>query len=127
MSFHHYGKDQIGSWVDANIAQAKYLHSLAENSNDFESATMPQMSATCIRYKGEGLSNEELTKLHHEVAARIEKEGQFWFATTSLKGKTWFRINPVNIYTTKETMEALFNTLQRYCKEAHRQWTPVAS
>lgn len=127
MSFQHYGKDQIGSWIDANIAQAKYLHSLAENSKDFESATPPQMSATCIRYKGEGLSNEELTKLHHEVAARIEKEGQFWFATTSLKGKTWFRINPVNIYTTRETMEALFNTLQQYCKDAHRQMAPVAS
>jgi hypothetical protein len=84
------------------------------------------MSATCIRYKAAGLSPEQLTRLHHEVAARIEREGQFWFATTSLKGKTWFRINPVNIYTTKETMEALFATLEKYCREAHKQMMPNA-
>lgn len=118
MSFQHYGIDKIGEWVDKNIEQANYLHKLAIDNKDFESATKPKMSAICIRYKAEGLTNEELTKLHIDVAARIEKEGNFWFATTELKGKTWFRINPVNIYTTIETMGALFETLQKYCKEA---------
>ncbi|MEO5782360.1 MAG: pyridoxal-dependent decarboxylase [Ginsengibacter sp.] len=120
MSFQHYGADQIGRWVDNNVEQATHLHTLARNSNDFESATEPRMSAICIRYKNENLSNEQLTKLHREVAARIEKEGNFWFATTELKGKTWFRINPVNINTTIETMEALFKTLQEYCGEEER-------
>ena len=116
MSFQHYGVHQIGKWIDNNVEQANYLHKLAENSKDFESATKPGMSAICIRYKPDGFTNEELTKLHIDVASRIEKEGQFWFATTILKGKTWFRINPVNIYTTIETMDALFKTLQEYCK-----------
>jgi glutamate/tyrosine decarboxylase-like PLP-dependent enzyme len=120
MSFQHYGADQIGKWVDNNVAQATHLHTLAGNSKDFESATEPRMSAICIRYKNENLSNEELTKLHRDVAARIEKEGNFWFATTELKGKTWFRINPVNINTTIETIEALFKTLQEYCREEAR-------
>ncbi|MEO6453951.1 MAG: hypothetical protein ABIN97_07770 [Ginsengibacter sp.] len=108
----------IHEWVENNIAQAKHLHRLVLNSKYFESATEPMMSAICICYKGNGLSAKSLSKLHYEVAARIEKEGQFWFATTELKGKTYFRINPVNIYTTIETMEALFKTLQKYCKEA---------
>ena len=118
MSFQHYGKDQMGSWVDKNISQAKHLHQLACKSSDFESATEPKMSAICIRYKSELLSNEQLSKLHILVAERIEKAGQYWFATTELKGKTWFRINPVNLNTTIETMDALFNTLQQYCTEA---------
>lgn len=117
MSFQHYGKDTIGEWVDNNVEQAMYLHNLAINSKDFESATEPRMSAICIRYKADGLTNENASRLHHEVAARIEKEGNFWFATTMLKGKTWFRINPVNIYTTIQTMEELFKTLQKYCRE----------
>ena len=121
MSFQHYGKDKIGEWVDNNVEQAKHLHNLAITSKDFESATEPKMSAICIRYKAAGLTSENDTRLHHEVAARIEKEGNFWFATTVLKGKTWFRINPVNIYTTIQTMDALFKTLQQYCKEAVRQ------
>ncbi|HEV8080923.1 MAG TPA: aminotransferase class I/II-fold pyridoxal phosphate-dependent enzyme [Chitinophagaceae bacterium] len=117
MSFQHYGKDKIGEWVDGNVAHAMYLHNLAGDSTDFESITQPKMSAICIRYKAEGLTNEELTKLHIEVAARIEKEGKFWFATTELKGKTYFRINPVNIHTTIETIDDLFGTLQAYCIE----------
>jgi aromatic-L-amino-acid/L-tryptophan decarboxylase len=117
MSFQHYGKTQIGKWVDGNVEQAKHLHELATNSNDFESATEPVMSAICIRFKSADLTDQQLATLHHDVAARIEREGKFWFASTEMKGKTWFRINPVNIYTTKETMEELFETLGKYCRE----------
>ncbi len=117
MSFQHYGKKQIGQWVDENVAQANHLHTLANDDVSFESATQPKMSATCIRYINEALTNNELTQLHQEVAARIEREGNFWFATTELKGTTWFRINPVNIYTTIETIDSLFNTLKKYCKQ----------
>jgi len=63
------------------------------------------------------LGNDAIKQLHYSVAARIEKEGRFWFATTVLKGCTWFRINPVNIHTTLNTMDELFQTLQKYCKE----------
>jgi len=115
MSFKHYGKDEIGKWIDNNVEQANHLHNLAVKSKEFESATQPMMSAICIRYVSDKLTNEELTKLHIDVAARIEKEGHFWFATTILKGKTYFRINPVNIHTTIETMDALFETLKKYC------------
>jgi glutamate/tyrosine decarboxylase-like PLP-dependent enzyme len=127
MSFQHYGKSQIASWVENNIEQAKHLHHLVENSDEFESATEPRMSAICIRYKGNSLlpfrgwGHDELTQLHHTVASRIEKEGRFWFATTVLKGKTWFRINPVNIHTTIQTMDELFETLQRCCKDAEEE------
>jgi aromatic-L-amino-acid/L-tryptophan decarboxylase len=118
MSFQHYGRSGIAKWIDGNVSQANFLHSLALNSEEFESATKPMMSAICIRYTSRRLSPEQLRTLHHDVAARIEREGQFWFATTDMKGKTWFRINPVNIYTTKETMKELFETLREYCKEA---------
>ncbi len=121
MSFQHYGKDKIGEWVDNNVTQAKHLHNLVCNSKDFESATEPMMSATCIRYKGNELNDEQLTQLHHEVTSRVEREGHFWFATTVTKGKTWFRINPVNIYTTIKTMDTLFDALQQYCKEAEKK------
>ena len=117
MSFQHYGKSQIGNWVDANVRQAKHLHQLASNSPDFESATLPRMSAICIRYKTDAMTNEQLTQLHRKVAERIEKEGKFWFASTEMKGKAWFRINPVNIHTSLETMDDLFKTLQKYCRE----------
>jgi hypothetical protein len=36
-------------------------------------------------------------------------------STTELKGKTWFRINPVNFRTRKEHMDELFRLLQHEC------------
>ena len=120
-SFHHYGKDKIGEWVDNNVAQAIHLHQLAENEGIFESATPPVMSAICLHYKSDKLTKEASKMLHHEVASRIEKGGQFWFATTELKGKPWFRINPVNIHTTIEHIEQLYAVLKKTCEEVAKE------
>lgn len=116
MSFKRYGAHQIGEWIDNNVRQAKHLYTLAENDPEFEPASNPPMSAICIRFKGAGLGEEHSKKLHAEVAQRVEQSGRFWISTTELKGKTWFRINPVNFRTRKEHMEELFRFLQQECR-----------
>ena len=121
MSFHHYGKNKIGEWIDNNIDQAKYLHNLTIKENVFESATEPVMSAICLHYKTPNLTAEQSKQLHHEAASRIERGGKFWFATTELKGKTWFRINPVNIHTTIQHMEDLYHLLKQTCIEVETE------
>jgi len=122
-SFQHYGKNQIGEWIDGNVEQARYLHELATADDHFISATFPMMSATCIRYNAGELNDDQLRQLHHEVTTRIERGGQFWFATTSMKGKTWFRINPVNIHTTLAHMSNLFELLKQTCEEVLEEMT----
>lgn len=123
--FQHYGAAQLGEWVDKNVQQAKHLHRLATEEGVFESATEPQMSAICLHYKSEALAADESKRLHYEVAARIERGGKFWFASTEMKGKTWFRINPVNIHTTIETMNALYALLKQTCKEVETEMRPA--
>ena len=120
MSFKRYGVHQIGEWIDNNVRQAKYLYELAEKHPDFESASSPPMSAICIRFRGTDADERQLKTLHAEVAQRIEQSGRFWISTTELKGKTWFRINPVNFRTRKEHMEELFRLLERECVAAFR-------
>ena len=115
MSFKRYGARQIGEWIDNNVRQAKHLYALAEKDPEFEPASSPPMSAICIRFKGAGLNETESKELHAEVAQRVEQSGRFWMSTTELKGKTWFRINPVNFRTRKEHMEELFRLLQQEC------------
>jgi len=122
VSFHHYGKTKIGEWVDNNISHAKHLHQLAINDAQFESATEPLMSAVCLHYKTPQLTNDQNKQLHFNVTEKIESEGKFWFATTIMKGKTWFRINPVNIYTKMEHINNLFETLKVYCKDELSKW-----
>lgn len=121
MSFKRYGAGQIGEWVDNNVRQAKRLCVLAENDPQFEAATNPEMSAICIRFKGADLDDVESKDLHAEVARRIEQSGRFWMSTTELKGKTWFRINPVNFRTRQEHMDQLFKLLQKECHAVLRR------
>jgi aromatic-L-amino-acid decarboxylase len=118
MSFKRYGARQIGEWIDNNVRQAKHLHALAEKHPEFEPASNPPMSAICIRFKNPDLDDAESKELHAEVAQRIEQSGRFWISTTELKGKMWFRINPVNFRTREEHMDELFGLLLQECRAA---------
>jgi aromatic-L-amino-acid/L-tryptophan decarboxylase len=115
MSFKRYGARQIGEWIDNNVRQAKHLHDLAANDPEFEPASAPPMSAICIRFKNAELNEAESKNLHAEVAQRVEQSGRFWISTTELKGKTWFRINPVNFRTQQKHMDELFALLKSEC------------
>jgi hypothetical protein len=51
----------------------------------------------------------------------VEQSGRFWISTTELKGKSWFRINPVNFRTRQQHMEELFALLQQECHSVLRE------
>jgi aromatic-L-amino-acid decarboxylase len=121
MSFKRYGARQIGEWIDGNVRQAAHLYSLVARHPDFEAASKPPMSAICIRYRGADPDEAESKQLHAEVARRIEHSGKFWFSTTELRGKSWFRINPVNFRTRTEHMDQLLALLEQECQAALRR------
>jgi aromatic-L-amino-acid decarboxylase len=115
MSFKRYGANQIGEWIDNNVRQAKHLYSEVAKHPDFEAASEPPMSAICIRYWGAELEEAQSKELHADVARRVEQSGKFWISTTELKGKAWFRINPVNFRTRIEHMDQLLALLEHEC------------
>ncbi|MBV9183367.1 MAG: aminotransferase class I/II-fold pyridoxal phosphate-dependent enzyme, partial [Acidobacteria bacterium] len=115
MSFKRYGTHQIGEWIDNNIRQAQHLYAIVQNHPEFEAASQPPMSAICIRFKHSALDDGQAKALHAEVAQHVERSGRFWISTTELKGKSWFRINPVNFRTRQEHMEKLFVLLEQEC------------
>jgi aromatic-L-amino-acid decarboxylase len=116
MSFKRYGARQIGEWVDNNVRQARHLYSLVANHPEFEAASNPPMSAICIRYRGADPDEARSKELHAQVVRRVEQSGKFWISTTELKGKTWFRINPVNFRTRTKHMEQLLGLLEQECR-----------
>ena len=120
-SFKRYGTRQIGQWIDGNVRHAAHLHGLVAASTDFEAASQPPMSAICIRYRAEGLNQRQAKNLHAAVVDRVEKSGRFWISTTELKGKTWFRINPVNFRTRSEHMDELLELLRDQCRAVLRE------
>jgi glutamate/tyrosine decarboxylase-like PLP-dependent enzyme len=115
MSFKRYGSEQIGRWIDGNVEQAKHLYDLCRQHSEFRPVMHPPMSAICIRYDPGGIPEDEIGRIHREVARRIEAGGRFWISTTVLKDRWWFRINPVNIRTRLEHMDELMALLVREC------------
>jgi len=118
MSFKRYGATQIGEWIDNNVRQAKHLYSLVVNHPEFEAACQPPLSAICTRYRGADPDQAQSRELHAEVARRIEQSGKFWFSTTELKGKMYFRISAVNFRTRTEHMDQLLALLEQECHAA---------
>jgi aromatic-L-amino-acid decarboxylase len=116
MSFKRYGTRQIGEWIDNNLRQARYLYALVAQHPEFEAACEPPMSAICIRYLDDTLTDAEAKRLHAQVVERVEKSGKFWISTTELKGKSWFRINPVNFRTRTDHMKQLLALLETECR-----------
>ncbi|HXE90438.1 MAG TPA: pyridoxal-dependent decarboxylase [Terriglobales bacterium] len=114
MSFKRYGAREIGNWIDANVNRAQELYRLVERDPEFEPANRPIMSAICLRYKN--VPDSEAKQLHAQVASRIERGGKFWISTTEMKGRPWFRINPVNFRTRPEHMRQLFELLRQECR-----------
>ena len=102
LGFKRYGAEQIGQWIDANIEQTEHLYELGQVSPEFESLIKPLMSGICLRYDPGGVDEETLAAVHRTVARRAEAEGRFWFSTTVLKGRSAFRINPINIRTQRK-------------------------
>jgi aromatic-L-amino-acid decarboxylase len=118
LSFKRYGASQIGAWVDANIEQAQHLHALCERHPRLRPAARPRMSAVCLRYEAPGLDEPRSARLHARVARAVEDGGRFWIATTQLKGRTYFRVNPVNLRTRLDHMNELVAVLDRECERA---------
>ncbi|HEX4065735.1 MAG TPA: pyridoxal-dependent decarboxylase [Acidobacteriaceae bacterium] len=124
MSFKRYGAEEIGTWIDSNVRQATHLYERVCRHPDFEAACRPPMSAICIRFRNDRLTESDAKLLHADVAERIEKSGRFWISTTELKGKSWFRINPVNFRTRAEHMDQLLALLETECQAAMRAMIP---
>jgi aromatic-L-amino-acid decarboxylase len=116
MSFKRYGTNEIGRWIDANVEQAERLYELCAGSDDFVPAMRPPMSAICIRYRRDDMTEERLGRIHREVARRVESSGRFWISTTVLKGRSFFRINPINFRTRPEHMDELIGLLRKECE-----------
>lgn len=115
MSFKRYGTTQIARWIDSNIDQAEHLYRLCKEDRILHPAVNPLMSAICIRFESEKLSATEVELIHNEVSKKAELSGRFWISTTMLKGKKYFRINPVNFRTRLKHIEELYSFLKKEC------------
>ena len=116
MSFKRYERARLASGSMAMCGRRSIFILWSRKHPESQTASEPPMSAICIRYCGASLDEADSKELHAEVARRVEQSGKFWFSTTELKGKTWFRINPVNFRTRTEHMDQVLAFLEQECR-----------
>ncbi len=112
-----YGAAEVGRWVERNVALARRLYGHAAADPLFVPAAEPPMSAVCLRFAPDGVADAVLAPLHDRVARQVQEGGRYWISTTQMKGKTWFRVNPVNVRTREEHVDGLFAALREACLE----------
>ena len=62
------------------------------------------------------LPEEELARLHHEIAAQITQDGQQWISTTRVRGRSVLRMMVISYLTQERHIDALATRLQKAAK-----------
>jgi len=113
MTIREHGIDKFGRLVDQNVAGARYLAGLIEESPDFELLAPVSLNVVAFRYNPGGLSEHRLNALNRELVMQIQESGIAVPSSTSLNGRFAIRVANVNHRTTDADFDILLRALRR--------------
>jgi aromatic-L-amino-acid decarboxylase len=91
MSLREHGIDKYRRLIEQNIAQAQYLASLIERSDELEMMAPVPMNIVCFRFIKEGMSDQELNDLNREILLQIHESGVAVPSYTTINGQFGLR------------------------------------
>ncbi|HEY4189539.1 MAG TPA: pyridoxal-dependent decarboxylase [Candidatus Limnocylindrales bacterium] len=116
----HLGTSGLGRLIEANDDVAAYLARRCREADDLEALPEdPELSVVCFRHLPGGaqvaraMPAHDLDAHQDRLAAALERSGDGWLSTTSLRGATWLRAGVVNYLTTEADIDRLLETLRR--------------
>lgn len=77
----------------------------------FEVLPESPISVALARALPEGVSGEALDRFQVDLSQAVIQSGVGWFSTVTHDSKTWLRFNMLNLYTRKEDIDRLVETL----------------
>ena len=93
--------------IDGNIATAKHLATLVEQSSDFELLAPVPLSIVCFRYNSQG---DEFNK---RLMVEVQRDGDSYLSNATINGRFALRACIVNYRTTNADVERLLDTIRR--------------
>ncbi len=124
MSWKHLGTEGFGRLIEANVDLAAQLARRCAEADDFEAIPeVPELSVVCFRHLPGGraaalaLPPDELDAHQDALQAALERSGDGWLTTTTLRGATWLRAGIVNYLSTEDDIDQLLATLRRLADE----------
>jgi aromatic-L-amino-acid decarboxylase len=111
MSLKEHGSEKYKRIIRQNIAQAKYLEYLIEQSDKLELMAPVSLNIVCFRFSKSELITKELNVLNGEILMTLHERGLAIPTYTFLNNKYVLRVANVNHRSRKEDFEMLVNAV----------------
>ena len=114
-----HGRQSYEALIDSQLRLAAYMESRILETGAFDLATPRRLTILNFRVKAArelALPEEEITRLHHAIAAEITQDGQQWISTTRVRGRSVLRMMVISYLTEERHIDALAIRLQRSAK-----------
>ena len=111
------GIDKYGRLIQQNVDQAHYLAELVDAAPELELLAPVALNVVCFRFRADGLDDEALNALNHELLIRLQESGAAIVTGTMLHGKQAIRMCNVNHRSRREDFDLLVREVIRIGKE----------
>jgi len=112
VAFQHYGLDHFAALQEHTVENARTLHALLTDADDFEPAHRPGSNILCFRWLPNGVAEDRLDGLQKELRERYNASGRGWITATVLEGRRTLRVTLMNPRTERRHLEALLAGLR---------------
>jgi L-2,4-diaminobutyrate decarboxylase len=121
VSLHALGRKRIAAMIDNTIDVAQAAATLIQSDNDLELALPPSLNALMLRFRPQGLPEEELNAINLEIQQRLRMEGHAMLARTQFNGRLFLKITLLNPRTTLSDIAVILDRLKTFGNEHRRR------
>ncbi len=106
------GAAALGQAIERNIACAKHLERLVDQSGDFEMLAPVELSVFCFRHKPKGFAGD-LNRWNERILLELQRSGGSYLSNAMVRGCFALRGCVLNYRTTERDMEILLEDVRR--------------
>jgi L-2,4-diaminobutyrate decarboxylase len=101
------GPDTIGTYVDRVVELAGEVADALDVDPSIELAASPQLSTIVLRYRPDGMSEDEADRLVPRIRATLYARGRAMVAATKVDGRHWLKLTLLNPLATADDILAI--------------------
>lgn len=117
LTLKEHGTGKFGRLIDQNIAQARYLGSLVEQTPELRLMAPVTVNIVCFRYCPEESGASDLRELNTEIMLRLQEAGIAAVSDTTVAGGHCLRAAICNHRTRREDLDLLIREVLRIGSE----------
>ncbi len=120
LTLRYYGTERIAQAISEDNALAGYMGQRVEGADDFELLAAPELSICCFRYippslQGKSLDdadNAAVDKLNSEIMLAVQRGGQAYVSSATLRGRFALRACITNFLTTRADIDQTLDVIR---------------